>query len=135
MIHSYLRLSHVVCSKGGGCEGGYIRCDWETILVRLRPRESTWLDTLLAVDRTCLVRTRPACVQGEKLLEIHKKNTLYLPMLTRLSQTVCSPESKKLPKTMKKQLMLEAESSDPKVNTHIEPGARTKKYTRDASVD
>lgn len=34
-------------------------CDWETILVRLRPRESTWLDMLLAADSGCLVRTRP----------------------------------------------------------------------------
>lgn len=36
-----------------------LRWDWETILVRLRPRESTWLETLLAVVKGCLVRTRP----------------------------------------------------------------------------
>lgn len=42
-----------------------LRCDWETILVRLRPRESTWLDTLVAADSGCLVRTRPDG-QGER---------------------------------------------------------------------
>ena len=60
----------------GGREG-YIRCDWETILVRLRPRESTWLDTLLAVDKGCLVRTRPVCVQSNK----YGKNTTLLLLL------------------------------------------------------
>lgn len=49
--------------EGGG---GYVRCDWETILVRLRPRESTWLDMLLAVDSGCLVRTRPAFTGGDR---------------------------------------------------------------------
>lgn len=41
----------------------YLRCDWETILVRLRPLESTWLDMLVGVDRGCLVRTRPRFIQ------------------------------------------------------------------------
>lgn len=66
MSHSQLGSSHVLCQRGGS---GYIRCDWETILVRLRPRESTWLETLLAVDRGCLVRTRPVRVCAGKTVK------------------------------------------------------------------
>lgn len=55
--HSRGFKSCCVFRREGRC--WYVRCDWETILVRLRPLESTWLDMLLAVDKGCLVRTRP----------------------------------------------------------------------------
>lgn len=60
------------CVFVGRERGRCLRCDWETILVRLRPRESTWLDMLLAVDRGCLVRTRPV-LQGKKQQEMASK--------------------------------------------------------------
>lgn len=57
--------------------------------MRLRPRESTWLDTLLAVDKGCLVRTRPVCMRKREIqLKKTLNNTAVLPMLTQLS-TYC----------------------------------------------
>lgn len=59
-FHSQHGFSHIVFVWR---QSRYVRCDWETILVRLRPRESTWLDMLLAVESGCFVRTRPECVR------------------------------------------------------------------------
>lgn len=73
------QLIEVMLCVGGR---GYIRCDWETILVRLRPRESTWLDMLLAVDKGCLVRTRPVCKRREKYgINTETPNTAVLSTL------------------------------------------------------
>lgn len=49
----------------GGTEA-YLRCDWETTLLRLRPLESTWLlpAVLGSVERVCFVRRRPSGQTG-----------------------------------------------------------------------
>lgn len=57
----------------------HLRWDWETSLVRLRPRESLWLDILLGVDKGCLVRTRPALQQWKRegWIRTNEKHTEY----------------------------------------------------------
>lgn len=124
MFQSQLGLSHAVCSVGVG----YIRCDWETILVRLRPRESTWLDTLLAVDKGCLVRTRPVCMRRDT----YSQNTKEKKPTTLLCFICSYTTSHKLQRNEaqnprsttadEKLLMLEAaeQTSDPKLNTQIQ---------------
>lgn len=106
--------------------------------MRLRPRESTWLDTLLAVDKGCLVRTRPVCMRRDEYSKDTHKKKQHTAAHSKL-HTLQLNEAQNLRSTTadEKILMLEAakRTSDPKLNTQIQPGAHTDKYTRDASVD
>lgn len=100
--HTTLLLWICVCNLVSGLDNqyvsgwrdiGYIRWDWETILVRLRPRESTWLDTLLAVDKGCLVRTRPAGEWSGN--HEYKEHTAVLLHLVTECAAEWSPATKK----------------------------------------
>lgn len=79
-------------------------------MVRLRPRESTWLDMLLAVERGCFVRTRPACVRREDSKKKMTRN--HTRALHRHKVTNClQPRIEEATEDDEKQLKREAEIS------------------------